>query len=224
MVSIPYLIKRQFLIYFSIILLATTIHLTAALLLPLYFFTHREYNRYLLYIVVLVCSAINILKIVVPFLDFIINSFPIPEIAAVKIFAYSNEDAFAFVTVKQCILGFLFIFIRNNNNLKDSKEVNLFVNLFVFGIFIATLFNGIPQFSYRIKWYFFWTESILVVYLIKEICFKNIWVTYILYILFSILYAISFFTLLGEISGREDYYIYPYKLFFDLNEKSAYLF
>ena len=82
----------------------------------------------------------------------------------------------------------------------------------MFGILFVTFFNGLPQLSYRIKWYFFSADAILLVYLVDFIAKDDLKTTFSLYALLFILYGYSLFTFLQEIAGRGGH-IFPYKLF-----------
>lgn len=211
--GIKYIYKKSIFKYVFIVLLATSIHVSAIVLIPGYFLFNRQYKNYFLYTIIIVCAYINIFQITSPFVEFTLNYFPIPNISTDKIIAYSKSTNFSAVTIKQLILGCFFVFIRDKN-FTNTKYLNLFVNLFIIGILLTTLFNGISELAFRIKWYFFWTESILIVYLVYYFGLRNIFLKYVLYLGLAILYVISLYAMLDEFASRGPY-IFPYKTIFE---------
>lgn len=212
MFSIPFISKRKFLPFLILMLLASQVHISALLLIPGYFLFNRKFSEKVLFAILIVCSIINILKIEVPLIQLLFSVFPIPGASADKISIYLQENEYAFVSLKQMFLAFVFVYIKLKIKVKDEM-FNTLLNIFIIGIVFATLFNGLPQLSYRLKWYFFFTEAILIVYVVDYFSKDRLGLTYCLYGLLFIVYGYSMFTLLGEIASR-DSYIYPYKFFF----------
>lgn len=212
-ISLKYIYEKSLIKYILVIILATSIHISSIILLPGYFIFNRRYKKNILYTIIIVCAYINILQITSPFLEFSLNYFPIPNISTDKIIAYSKATNFSPVTIKQLILGFFFVYVRDKN-FTNTKYLNLFVNLFIIGILLTTLFNGISELAFRVKWYFFWTESILIVYLVYYFGLRNIFLKYVLYLGLAILYVISLYAMLDEFASRGPY-IFPYKTIFE---------
>lgn len=214
MISIPFLFERKLIPYFLLLLVACQIHISAILLIPGYYLFSRKFSNWTLGTVVAICAVINLLKIKVGLIQILLALIPIPAFTAAKLLVYLSATEYAFVSVKQIILASLFITLnRARNDSHESKLVNVLVNLFVFGILFATLFNGLPELSYRMKWYFFWPESILMVYLIRGIAKEDLKLTFGLYLTLIVIYGYSLYNFLSEIASRGDY-IFPYKLFF----------
>jgi hypothetical protein len=212
LLSIPLIYERRFLLFLILMLLASQIHISALLLIAGYFIFHLNLSNGVLLGTVISCSIINILRIKIPLIETLLNVIPIPLASAAKVTIYFAEKTYAFVSLKQILLGFAFVFMKFRYQQKNDM-LNILVNIFVFGILFATLFNGLPQLSYRMKWYFFSVEAILVAYLVDFIAKDDLKTTFSLYLVLFILYGYSLFTFLYEIAGRGEY-IFPYKLFF----------
>lgn len=208
--SLSYIRDKRYLKYFFSVCFATLIHYSAIILLPGIFLFNRRYNKYLISVILIICTYINLLEITSPLIENILVKFGLPEISSDKLLYYGQSDNFSAVTMKQLILGFLFLF--TNKNEKFSESHNLLVNLFLFGIVVATLFNGIPEVSFRMKWYFFWTEAVLVVSIIEAYAKNLILIKIIFYTLMAFFYLNSLFSMLDEFASRGPY-IFPYKTF-----------
>ncbi|MGN7821875.1 EpsG family protein [Chitinophaga sp. 22536] len=211
MCCLPYILERRFFPYFLWILLAAQIHISAYILIPGYFFFGRRYNKTLLYLIVGICTAINLLKYQVPLVQTLLGFLPIPEVTAAKVNVYSGQSEFAFVSAKQLLLAFAFIYIRDKSSF-GKPMLNLTVNLFVLGVLFATLFNGLPELSYRFKWYFFWAESLLIVYLIHYLFSNKFYPICVCYLFLFLIYLYSMNNFISEVASRGDYF-FPYKTF-----------
>lgn len=210
--SIPFIIEKRFALFFILMLLASQIHISALLLIPCYFIFHPRLPNGLLFGVVVICGIINILRLEIPLVEVFLPLLPVPLASITKVTIYLAEQTYAFVSVKQVFLALAFVWIKMRSQEKNEL-LNVLVNIFVFGILFATLFNGIPQLSYRMKWYFFSVEAVLVVYLVDFIAKEDLKTTFSLYVLLVIIYGYSLFNFLFEIAGRGEY-IFPYKMFF----------
>lgn len=212
LLSIPLIIERRFIPFFLLILLASQIHVSALLLIPGYFLFQLHFPNGILVGVIIVCGLINILRIEIPLIELLLNVVPVPLASVTKVAIYLTEKIYSFVSVKQVLLALAFVLMKSRSRQKD-EILNALVNIFVFGILFATVFNGIPQLSYRMKWYFFSTEAVLVAFLIDFIAKGDLKTTFSLYVVLFILYGYSLFTFLYEVAGRGEY-IFPYKFFF----------
>jgi hypothetical protein len=211
LLCIPLIYERRFLLFLILMLLAAQIHISALLLIPGYFVFNLNLSNRVLLGTIIICAIINILRIKVPLIEILLNVIPVPLAAITKVTIYFAETTYAFVSLKQLLLGLAFVFMKMRSPQKNQM-LDILVNIFVFGILFATLFNGLPQLSYRMKWYFFSADAILLVYLVDFIAKDDLKTTFSLYALLFILYGYSLFTFLHEIAGRGDY-IFPYKLF-----------
>lgn len=212
MISIPFIIDRKFFHYVALIAIASMIHLSALVLIPLYFFIHYSYNKVLFYLVLLLTTSVSVLKVDIQLVSLLLNYFALPDFASNKLDVYTQEDVFAALSVRQLLLGFVFVFFLSKN---DNKIIQVLLNIYILGIVVGTLFNEVPQMSFRLKAYFLWTESVLVVFYICKI-FKNYYLLRIFaYFVLAALYFYSLYGYLDVLSQRHNGYIYPYKFFFE---------
>ncbi|MEY4964167.1 MAG: hypothetical protein RLZZ323_1486 [Bacteroidota bacterium] len=210
-IALKFVIERKIIPYIIIVLFATLIHYSAIILLPGYYLFNRDYRKGGMYLIILICGFINIMEITTPFLETILTKFGLPTISSDKILAYSQSTVFSAVSIKQLILGLLFIFAFKEENSSSSYH-RILLNLFVFGVLFGTLFNGISEVAFRVKWYFFWTESLLVVFLIERFSFGNFLVKIVSYTIVAVFYINSLYLMLDEFSSRGPY-IFPYRTY-----------
>lgn len=213
MLSLHHIKDRNWWSYFWIVILAAGFHVSALLLLPCYFVLNKEYSNIKLYLLLGFCAFLNLLQINVYFLKNILDAISLPGATVAKLAIYSAETEFSFISFKQIVLGFLFVFVKNRIDSKD-KMLNISVNIYVLGIFLGTLLNEIPQFSYRVKWYFFSLEALLVPYLIFYFSKNQSIFKQLLYVLLFVIYVYSLFGFLDSLASRGQY-IFPYKFFFE---------
>lgn len=213
MFSLQYIQNRSWWNYFSIIILASGFHISALILLPCFFILNYEYSNIKLYLILFLCVGLNLLQVNVGFLKNALDLISLPGATVAKLAIYSAESEFGFISLKQIILGFLFVFIKNRINPKNDM-LNIFVNIYVLGIFLGTLLNEIPQFSYRVKWYFFSLEAILIPYVIFYFSRNQSILKNLLYCFLFLIYVYSLFGFLDSLASR-DKYIFPYKFFFE---------
>lgn len=217
--SLQYIEKRKPGLYFLIIFLASLFHISSLILIPLYFILNKRFSKKLLYVTVGLIAILNLLQINIHVLSNILGFLPLPEATAAKLLIYSSESEFAFISVKQIILAFLFVYISNDkeyskDNSKENNMLNIGVNMYVIGLMMGTLLNEIPQFSYRIKWYFFAIEAFLIPFLILNLSRNQPALKYSLYIIFMLIYGYYLFVFLESVASRGAY-IFPYKFFFE---------
>lgn len=212
MVSIPFLMERKFLHYTVLIFLASLIHLSAIILLPLYFILNYSFNKILLYLVLIFSTLVSVLQSDIKFVSPILNLLSLPGFASDKLDIYSKESMFAALSFRQLMLGFIFVFLLSKS---DGKKTVVFLNIYLLGILLGTLLNEIPQLSYRIKAYFLWAESILVVYFIHKIFYKYSLIRIIALFILGLLYIYSLYNYLNILSERQVGYIFPYRFFFE---------
>jgi hypothetical protein len=211
--ALKYLLERSLIPYVLIILTASLIHYSAVILLPGFYLFQLKYNKIFIYILILICSYINVFEITVPFLETILVQFGLPAISSDKILTYGQSTVFSAVSIKQLVLGFLFVFAFDNE--KDNSSYHrILINLFVFGILFGTLFNGISEIAFRVKWYFFWTESLLMVYLIEKYFNAYFILKIFIYSITVIFYTYNLYNMLDEFASRGPF-IFPYQTFFN---------
>ena len=216
--SLQYIEKRKPRQYFLIIFLAYLFHISALILIPCYFILNKRFSKKLLYVTVVLIAILNLLQINIHLLSNILGLLPLPGATEAKLLIYSSESEFAFISVKQIILAFLFVYINNDekikDNTKDNNMLNIGVNIYIIGIVMGTLLNEIPQFSYRIKWYFFTIEAFLIPFLILNLSRNQPIFKYCLYIIFVLIYGYYLSVFFESLASRGAY-IFPYKFFFE---------
>lgn len=213
MFSLQYIQNRSWWKYFGIIVLASGFHISALILLPCYFILDKEYSNIKLYLILCLCAVLNLFQVNVGLLKNALELVSLPGATVAKLAIYSADSEFSFISIKQIILGFLFVFIKNRVNPKNDM-LNIFVNIYVLGVFLGTMLNEIPQFSYRVKWYFFSLEAILVPYAIFYFSRNQSILKKLLYCFVFFIYVYSLFGFLDSLASRDNY-VFPYKLFFE---------
>ncbi|MGX5688836.1 EpsG family protein [Arcticibacter tournemirensis] len=211
MISLAFIQNRKFFKYLLSISLASVVHLSVLVLLPAYFFLNRKISAIFLYFIVCLCSILNVFQITVPLMNVLIKIVPIPDISANKLAVYMKDSSFSAVSGKQMLLGILFIFIRGRIRTNDGL-LNILINLFVLGIVLTTIFNGIPELAFRMKWYCFWSEALLMVYTIEYFSFDRLSIKFLLYFGLAIFYVFGLSTILNEYATRGEF-IFPYRIF-----------
>lgn len=212
MLSIPHIINRnlpKFLLYIGI---AALFHISVLILIPVYFLLKYKYNNFIVLLVLLACLGLNIANVSFPLIDFLRNYIPLPSFTKAKLDFYSMETEYAFISVRLLIFAFIFLFYKWI--VKTDEKFNLFFNLFFIGVLITTLFNEIPQFSYRIKAYFLWTDVLLWVFIIEKTFKQYIILKIFSYAVLISIYTITLLEFLKSVSERGNY-IYPFKFFWE---------
>ncbi len=213
MCSLKYIINKNILMYLIFIIFASLFHYSALILLPGYFLFNKNYNNNLLYFLVAVCTIISVLQIKINLFDIFFENVQLADNVYGKLNYYQQSEIYSFISIKQVLFGFIFIFLKKSDFIQN-KYLNILINLYIFGIVLTTALNQVSEVAYRIKWYFFWTECILVVSLVSHFS-KNIRpFKFALNLIFIIYYFIIFIILLDNLSNNGQF-IYPYKLFFE---------
>ena len=212
MCSIRYILSGDFVKYLILIITASLFHYSALILLPGYFLFNKSYNNLLLYLIVISCSIISFFQIKIRFFELFIQNTQFTDNLNDKIIIYQQSDIYSFISIKQIVFGFFFIYIKNKAFTRDNYT-NILVNLYVFGIFLATILNQISEIAFRVKWYFFWTECILVILLIAHFSKRKFFLKIIMNSFFILYYFSIFFILLDNLSNKGQF-IFPYKFYF----------
>jgi hypothetical protein len=211
--SLRFIIEKKIFLYFSFVSLASLFHVSA-LILPLgYFLFNKNFGKKTLYFIVLMCSLISFLQIKINLFDILFDKTLLIDNFNEKLNIYQQSDINSYISIKQILFGFLFIYIKNSVY-ANHKYLNILVNLYIFGILFATILNQISEVAFRIKWYFFWTECLLVVTLVSHFARNRLPAKFFLNSVFIIYYFIIFVILLDNLSNYGQF-IYPYKFFFE---------
>ena len=212
MYSLKFIINKNIYKYFLSIIFASLFHISALILIPGYFIVNKKYNKFILFFIVLICSIISLMQLKINIFDLIFENANLINNLSEKLDVYKKSELYSFISIKQILFGFLFVYIKDSLYAKN-KFLNILVNLYVLGILFATLLNQISEVAYRIKWYFFWTESLLVILLITHLSKEKRGVKIFLNLMFTIYYFIIFIIILDNLSNNGEF-IFPYKLFF----------
>jgi hypothetical protein len=211
MISLPYVIERKFYKFLGLIILASLFHISVIIVIPFYFIGTKKINKKLITIVLIFCFIINILQVVLPLVNILSTVIPLSGTQA-KLEYYSKDNEFAITSIRLLIFSFIFLLYKWY---RDSERYNLFFNIFFIGILFSTIFNGIPQFAYRIKVYFLWTDIILWVLIIEDLFKKKSTPKVLCYGILIAIYVFTLIEFLDAISQRSDNYIYPFKFFWE---------
>lgn len=213
MLSLHFIYEKKLWKYLLTILFAAQIHISAIILMPGYFVFNKVFPKYLLYGILGICTVLNLLQVTVPLINMILKVIPVSGFSEAKMAVYTQSTEFSGVSIKQLLFGFIFVFIRDKE-FKNDRYLNILVNLFVAGVLLTTSLNGISELAFRIKWYFFWTESLLMIYVVQYLSFNRLSIKYLLYGLLIVLYVFSLTSMLNEFANRGPY-IFPYKTIFE---------
>jgi hypothetical protein len=211
--SLRYIINKSFIKYLICILIASSFHVASLVLLPMYFFLNIKYNQLILYCLLFFCTIITLLQYRFPILNFFLNLENINQVYLNKANYYNSSETFSYLSIKQILLSFALVFIRDKLvDIKFSIK-NILINIYLFGIIITTIFNQASEISYRLKWFFLWSECLVVIFIVNFLIIKYGIKRKFLYFILIIYYNISLLILLNNLSNNGEF-IFPYKLFF----------
>jgi hypothetical protein len=154
--SLRYVQRRQFSEYLLLILVAALFHMTSLMLIPVYFILKTEFKSRVLVIFVFAGVLISILQ--VEWIDFFldrVSGYIGMEAITNKIYRYSmRSDARVYgIGFILNLLIFLFI-IYKRKELADQKMFNIFLNIYVAGLFFYYFTWELNEFSSRLRLYF----------------------------------------------------------------------
>lgn len=211
MIALPAVWERKLLKFVGLVVLGSLFHVSILVVLPVYFILNKQFNKFFILGILVVCLLVNISETSVPLLSFLRNFLPMPSATEAKLQVYSLEGQFAFVSVRLLIYAFLFLLFKF---FADNKRYNFFFNLFIIGIIFSTIFNEIPQFAYRVKAYFLWADVILWILLVEGLFKKKLVPKVFSYCVLVGVYLFTMVDFLQAVSERGNY-IYPYLFFWE---------
>jgi hypothetical protein len=146
--SYKYIIDRNFKLFLIFILIATSIHRTAIIFLPVYFISHYRFNNYILILFYITGVILGMMGVAVDWiLNFVIKyALGVDGVVVDKIKTYliSNESSerigivrFTFSMISNFIWIVLFLYYRKY--IKD-KPYNVLLNIYFIGLFLNRLF------------------------------------------------------------------------------------
>lgn len=220
--SISFIQNRQFVKYFAVCILATTFHISAVLYMPLYFFLHRNCNKWLYLSLFLIANTVLLMHI--PILQSIIDLIVgyISPGMQMHINAYMERTSDVAFNIS---IGYLerffsgmmvFLFM---DKLKSIRQENvMFINSILLYYMVLFLFSEFEELSLRLSFLFIFAYWILWADMIECFTYDNnrkLFIAFIyIYCLFKIIGNTNFITarydnlLFGIQSYQERLYIH----------------
>jgi hypothetical protein len=154
--SIQFIISGKFVRYFMLIIVAALFHTTALILIPFYFILKVNFKSYILLSVSLAGVLISLLKIswISIVLEKIIGAFFVAAITG-KLYGYGNREdvrSFGFGFILNIVILLFFVFKRKSFN--DQMVFNVFLNMYVVGLFFYYFTWELTEMSSRLRLYF----------------------------------------------------------------------
>lgn len=199
--SLKYIIKKEFITYSLLIVMASLIHLSALVLLPLYFILNKKISTsgYLL-----ICG---VYLFALSFLESILSYTPYAFYLNTTMFDRESSNALLYIFIFINILIILF----RNRVLKIFSFANLFINMAFFStlLMISTIVSSLPSMIFiRINNYFIPYLIIIVALYFTALKDKNLKAIYIIGI--SVI-AFMYFVYTIEVNGTR-YNLVPFKI------------
>lgn len=220
--SISFIQNRQAIKYFSVCILASTFHISAILYMPLYFFLHRNCNKWLYLSIFLTANAILLMRI--PILQSIVDLIVgiISPGMQMHIDAYMERATNVAFNIS---IGYLerffsgmmvFLFM---DKLKSIRQENImFINSILLYYLMFFLFSEFEEISLRLSYLFIFAYWILWADMIECFTYSNnrkLFIAFVyIYCLFKIIGNTNFITarydnlLFGIQSYQERLYIH----------------
>ncbi len=152
--SIKYIENKKILKYFFMVFLGSTLHMSALILLPLYFFINKEFPKWLLLIIWFGSILIN--RLMINF-DFIQNiNIIYYDISELK---FGRPEELVFDPVKNIFVLFCIIFFDYNNKL--FPKFRIIYNLFILGVVFLNLVS-VSYYFYRLSLYFYFFSIAII--------------------------------------------------------------
>ncbi len=217
--SIQFIINGRFGRYVLLILIAASFHTSALILIPFYFILKVNFKSYILLFVSLVGMLISLLKIswISIVLEKIIGAFFVAAITG-KLYGYGNREdvrSFGFGFVLN-ILILLFLILKRKS-FKDQKLFNVFLNMYVVGLFFYYFTWELTEMSSRFRLYFVISNLVIFPFIVD--LYKPMFKKYAV-VMFTVCF--SFFYCRPYILGERKVISYvPYQnylihIFFDI--------
>lgn len=163
--SIRFIQNRNLLKYIALIVTASFFHLTALLLLPLYWIINKRFssNKVIIFFITINLVFLLNIKWMEATLNLVLPFFLGP--VATKITTYTAESALvgrgiSIGFIINIIIFTLLMLTRSKND--GSKYYNIFFNLFLLYAFVYSVFFEIVDISNRFRLYFALSELILL--------------------------------------------------------------
>ena len=120
----------------------------------------------LIYGLLLVVIIINIFKIALP-IQYLSHLPLLPDFLINKFEVYSSYKDVSFLSLKQLIVCVVaaFIYIK----MEPDKLIKQMCLIYLIGAFVSILLSSVGDISFRIRWYFFFTEIFFIPFFICNI-------------------------------------------------------
>lgn len=221
--ALKYIGEKNFKKFILCLLIATSIHWTAFLLLYLYFFIKNKASVKLTLMIFTIALFVFTFQIrwLGTILDNLLNQLNFAPLLAAKFLAYTTSEIFSvprgwdLYSVFNFIRMALVIFL--SNHFKTKLEVNIkqyavFYNLVLIEVVLFFCFFEFTEISERLRFYFFLAEIVLISNLV--FCFKDYFFRYLTFgVTICILFLNSYPFLLNSVSTiayhpYQNYWIY----------------
>ena len=172
--SIPYLLRRKPIHYFSLCLLALSFHISAIIYFPLYFFFHKTVNKWI-YIGVFVVSNL-IFLFHIPIIVQMLTLVGIDESLTMRVRAYTEiydqSKALSIGYLERLLTGLL-VFLYYNELKIIRKENCVFINAVIAYLTFFLVFSEFSILSKRIATLFAFGYWIVWIDLIRCFFYEN---------------------------------------------------
>jgi hypothetical protein len=196
--SLRYIYEKKIFLYFICIILASSIHISSIVLLPMYFILNNYYRNRTILIITFIGVMITLLRIdiLTPILKLIPSLESISYIYG-KINSYLNSGKFgsirpiSFAQIEY-IIWFIILMKQKSKLNSYNRYFNIFFNMFfVYGV-ILFYFIGVNVFSGRIKFFFTFSIVYFIPYFIKiyKKCFSLAIFSYYAYSYLTTIYIL----------------------------------
>lgn len=201
MLAVKFITTREWKKYSILISIATLFHVSAVILLPLYFIVNLKPSKLFLYLSIVISLGVGILEYKIPLATFFVEIGLIPEFAAAKFSIYMEQVVLSQFSIKQIFLSVMFVAFKARVSEK-SKYAEAAIYIYIYGLLICTVLNSIPDLSYRLRWYFFWPEIILVAYIVNIVFRRNVIIYWMVCAFVCFFYASSLMQFVNELYSR----------------------
>lgn len=210
LLSVKYIINRDFKKFLVVILCGSLFHITILLTIPLYFLNYIDFDRKVIYgasFVALIFSMFKVTTIIFK----ILAKLPLGTIAyKLNYYLNSNQSNLTMSLIKRIIFLVIFVEFFKRKNIKDKKALT-FLNGYFLSILIMGLFSSVDIIGGRGSMGLYFMQVFLFAIMMKRINRKPLKLA-----LFGIVIALSINTMMGPINhGNSSNQPYtPYKSIF----------
>lgn len=162
--ALQFIQKREKWKYFSLILIASLFHISALMLLPLYYLYGFKFNarKYIILLIVSIISIqLNLINLIVHLIPFEFIKGPV--LGYLQSEVWSRPSTVSFSTIERLFIVILGIIYFNKLN-AIHKYFALFYNIYFFGVLLYFIFFNSYVFAERVSIYFNVLAMFLLVY------------------------------------------------------------